>query len=551
MKSVYLMTDEEATKRSEDLLRLMPEQWRVPTISSHDLEGIKENKELLKEITRAVPLKLLLDHTKGSLPAASDKSALTTSHFFLSTPVSKLGAFVSHRWSASPTETVSALIMHMWFAGGPGCCGIPPVIVLVMGILFLVQVIAIIFPPAMAAVVPFISFVFYAIMHASGSECVLWMLGYSQPKFWFDKATVHQTKNPLTQAGLHLFSHYLKQSGELLILFQPEYLTRVWCVYEFAWWLKEKEAKNIALVPLNTYNALCRSVSNAIPSVIFLLCCAVALLLSAFMFAIKWALIFIGRDLLMVALAVVWLCAMCVIVCVVTCFVTSILAPAKTERLKIAEQLRRFEVRDTQAFSEADKKWVLGQICQWWRSEQGEMNDEGALDAFNDYMRTSVAKKLNELQLQRERTLSRTATLIGSLFGIVIAVYMLLGVGYIPALAWPRFEEDFVGFLMTDQCAIYANVGHLWEETCTPDHGVGVANAFAHLNLSCLDGEYVHNYTGAGCAGAYSSSAIVTWLIICAVYVGVALLFCICARGLVHRDPLVPKKANKSRVQAV
>jgi hypothetical protein len=32
---------------------------------------------------------------------------------------------------------------------------------------------------------------------------------------------VHQTQNCLTQSGLHLFEHYLKNSDRLMILFQP------------------------------------------------------------------------------------------------------------------------------------------------------------------------------------------------------------------------------------------------------------------------------------------------------------------------------------------
>ena len=48
----------------------------------------------------------------------------------------------------------------------------------------------------------------------------------------------------------------------------------------------------------------------------------------------------------------------------------------------------------TNSFSSSDKEWVLREIRKWW---------PGGLDAFNDEMRTAVAKRLAVLQRQRER----------------------------------------------------------------------------------------------------------------------------------------------------
>ena len=215
-----------AVEQTSRIVELMPEHWRREDVTPTDFEGIEEHTDLMKEITRAVPLKLLLD--PNGLHAASGKEHLTASHFFLSTPVSKLGAFVSHRWKAEPTETVSAMLMHVWFTSGPRGGGIPPVITVVLFVLGFALVCIIVYPLFIIPFVLLLCPVFTMLLHSSKYDITLRILGHDAPTLWFDKATVHQTTNPLTQAGLHLFGHYLQQADKLFILFQPEYLTRVW-----------------------------------------------------------------------------------------------------------------------------------------------------------------------------------------------------------------------------------------------------------------------------------------------------------------------------------
>ena len=109
-----MVTDAEAAQRTDELVELMPAEWRGDSIKASDLGELRRRedcKKLLKEITRAVPLRLLLDHGPRSL-VASDKEQLTAPYFFLSTPVEKIGSFVSHRWTANPKQTALALMAH-------------------------------------------------------------------------------------------------------------------------------------------------------------------------------------------------------------------------------------------------------------------------------------------------------------------------------------------------------------------------------------------------------------------------------------------------------
>ena len=153
---------------------------------------------------------------------ADDKGKLKASHFFLSTVVDQLQGFLSHRWRANPQETADALMLHFklrlfiivilaeWAVGLLLFVTFTP-----LAVAYLVSV------PAFAAVAVF----------TTKHEFILRQLRCTTPAYWFDKATVHQTEQCLTSAGLYLFGYYLKLSRQLVILFVPEYIERVWCVY--------------------------------------------------------------------------------------------------------------------------------------------------------------------------------------------------------------------------------------------------------------------------------------------------------------------------------
>ena len=82
---------------------------------------------------------------------------------------------------------------------------------------------------------------------------------------------MHQTEHCLNQAGIALFPYYLDRAKELWILFTPEYLTRVWCIYELATWLKTKPDAPLFIVPLNRSSRLFRGALRWWPWIMFVL----------------------------------------------------------------------------------------------------------------------------------------------------------------------------------------------------------------------------------------------------------------------------------------
>ena len=579
---VQLLPAQEADERTSIIMKLVPEPLRGEAVKSADFADIKSNEALLKEITRAVPLKLLLDHSQSGLPAVECKSKLTTSHFFLSTPVTQLSAFVSHRWSTDANLTVTALIMHLWFAGGTGSCSPPPIIPFTLTILSFAAFLIVVYPPLVFPFVPFVNFIFLGILTATAnSETVLRLLGYGAPRFWYDKATVHQTAHSLTQAGVSLFGHFLEKSEQLVILFQPEYLTRVWvreisvkclrparlrsclacsaisytrsplpsrgtltwcvsvfappqCVYELAYWLShERGERSISLVPLNTYNALCRSVNNGLTSALtFVLILLVPGVLTIGVFALPHATILWDTQpdfswLQPVPCVAVLIGAVPIVFCVGYCFAQVVVGPARKERQKVAEQLRNFDVRSTRAFNPSDKEFVLGEICRWWPAADREKS----LDAFNEYVHTKVGPHLTKLQRRRERTIYYVVVSIAGAFYAYVVIFVLMLFDYLKPLAWSTFTKDLYDWLMPASCASAANI-----VSCASD--VGVSHLEYYTSVLCINGTVTPPLSDDGCAGPYESQSLLLWLAIVGSFAVGMLTTCMLSLSCARRSSL-------------
>ena len=206
-----------AEELTTELVQLLPAEWKDADVTAASLEGLRTRddcKPLLAEITRSVPMRLLVEQGPKSLHRC-EKEQLTPSHFLLSVPVEKLGAFVSHRWAADPRQTASALTVHAIFHRGFILWG-PLSFAGMVWFLFYV------WPPIVFLVIPTLGPIVVAAVKAVRSERGLRLLGLHEPNLWFDKACVHQTRDCLTQTGLHLFEHYLEKSDRLMILFQPK-----------------------------------------------------------------------------------------------------------------------------------------------------------------------------------------------------------------------------------------------------------------------------------------------------------------------------------------
>ena len=251
----------------------------------------------------------------------------------------------------------------------------------------------------------------------------------SVPGLWFDKACVHQTEPCLNQAGIALFPYYLQNAKELWILFTPEYLTRVWCIYELATWLKTKPKSPVFIVPLLRSARLYRSVLRWWPWVALVLVSnfgisvfGVALVHQRPSADIRSA-FNVAEDIRQVMWAVVFI----VIIVIAATFVAAyflIVWPLRKERLLIAEQLEKFDVADCSAFYEKDKDYVLGLVAKWFGEAGDAESDQraAALGRFNELVRTRVARRLRRSLLMSEAQLAAFFLLVTLMIFYYVAI---------------------------------------------------------------------------------------------------------------------------------
>lgn len=423
--------DATAARRTVDLVSLMPRDLKGSGVSVKDFAGFEERedcKALLKEITRAVPARLLLD---DSLHKADDKAKLRASHFFLSTVVDQLEGFLSHRWRSNPQETADALMLHFklrfflvvllaaWAVGLLLFMTFLP-----LAVAFLVSV------PAFAAVAVF----------TTKHEFVLRKLGCTTPAYWFDKATVHQTEQCLTNAGLHLFGYYLNRSRQLVVLFVPEYIERVWCVYELAYWLKHKGSKGIVFIPLKTNATFLRFLMMFWP-ILFTFCafCMGVWTLAGFstvrLNSDQFASGAAATSRLTLGLAFPF-------ILVLACSAAFVTWQPRRQRGEVVKMLRQFNVRNTQAHKPSDKDLVLEEIKKW----------NSSLDDFNRYVQTEVATQLDRLQWRREVEVASVVVVLFLPFIApgIMGIYMQRG--DLAPLIWPSMWTDIGAFVEADEC---------------------------------------------------------------------------------------------------
>jgi len=285
-------------------------------------------------------------------------------------------------------------------------------------------------------------------------------LGLCGPQFWMDKATVHQANlqdgngttgfkfvppnvkmsdaeraqqtskyRVLNQAGVGLFDHFLTSSDELWVLFIDRYMTRVWCVYELAYWLRLMRTdshRKIKLIPVERNAKL----YYKHPGFQGLVAWATMAYLGLAFYAASTG--HIGGGSFQSRSETIQYLLMCGGGCYVVAlgFVAQqylqIIVPAKAKRAEIARELKGFSVANTQASFPEDKKLVLGMIATMWRSglSAGASDDE-CLKAFDEEVRTQVAPKLDGLLRQTETDLIR-------MYLIVITVAVGTGAPFIP-----------------------------------------------------------------------------------------------------------------------
>ena len=142
-------------------------------------------------------------------------------------------------------------------------------------------------------------------------------------------------------------------------------------------------------------------------------------------------------------------------ICACACFLifvilaALILVPARRERRRVARQLRTFDVREAEAWSAADKLYVLEKVRSWYG------DSEEALVSFNHFVRTDVATRLGWMQWRREAVIAMLILLVFFVLwcGLVFCFSIFVS-GTSDPLGWPTIAVDLATWAVPDRCLL-------------------------------------------------------------------------------------------------
>ncbi|CAE8620249.1 unnamed protein product [Polarella glacialis] len=189
------------------------------------------------------------------------RSAREKDHDALSFPTNKYDVFLSHSWRTSRWAKYAALLYYTSLVPAV-CAG------LAAGILaFALQV--------HGALPPF----GVSQDYTNFSECnSLWCLGMggctcfailvmwarlcdlaestkksTQASYFLDCLCINQSDAELKQVGIDSIGAYLRNSDSMLVLWSPEYFTRLWCCFELAVFLEKRTNAGLKSLLQNSY----------------------------------------------------------------------------------------------------------------------------------------------------------------------------------------------------------------------------------------------------------------------------------------------------------
>ena len=187
-----------------------------------------------------------------------------------------------------------------------------------------------------------------------------------------------------------------------------------------------------------------------------------------------------------------------------------ILAPARQERLRVAQQLRTFDVCKAQAWSAADKEYLLEKVRSWYGSS--DRRGEAAVKWFNHFVRTDVATCLGWKQRRREAVVAIFILLVSFILwcGLVFAFSIFVS-GTIEPLGWPTIKVDLLTWAVPDHCFL----ANPWiRDHCNTTSGAGYHEWVR--DAPCFNGTLIDApaQVPEGCvASSFGSGRFGTWYV--------------------------------------
>eukprot|EP00439_Symbiodinium_sp_Y106_P052596 s1506_g7.t1 len=221
-----------------------------------------------------------------------------------------------------------------------------------------------------------------------GSVTFFWALACSHhvhvylwdKSYFLDKFCVHQTDLDLKQRGVTSFAAFVGCANRVLLLWSPQYFTRLWCTLEVAALVKANSGKPL---PLDFLPLQLAKIS----------------FISWVLYSVTMSIVQTNRQLnhLIPDLAFI-----CLVMAVASYLLVVSLRQYGRARQALEMQLRTFAVQEADCFSSSDRRAVEKALLRWFAN----------LDVCNKHIREGVFG-CEGRRFYDEDTLYRLATMLG------------------------------------------------------------------------------------------------------------------------------------------
>ena len=209
------------------------------------------------------------------------------------------------------------------------------------------------------------------------------------PRNWvfLDKLCIHQTDDSIKTQGIRALGLFLRHSRKMLVLWSPEYFSRLWCCFELASFLdtmrEDRDGRNdVIFLPIQVGTVL-----FWITPCIFIACATPALLA---LFELQSAELYSQ-----------------IFVCLVVISFNAVLSPVYFSYLRarreLSRQIARFSLRDAECFDESDRELITKLVTKWYST--GDSVDDAVL-AFDSTVKSHLGKLVSQQGLVPWRLLS-------------------------------------------------------------------------------------------------------------------------------------------------
>ena len=304
--------------------------------------------------------------------------------------VNTLDDFFSHSWSTGRFDKWAALLLYLNAPAAALAMAVSAAVVAILESLNVIPTLILTkqkFGPTTAGQVEsdlsgmsMIVGLFFGGLFLLQWQRIRQVFGYESRMCFLDKICIDQKDEARKTAGIASLGAFLASSDNFVVLFSPEYFTRLWCCYELAafYQVKGQEKQKIVFVPV------------AFPRVLF--ANLIAILLSCMPTAVyplvaPW----LGADPNDLTMAETnWLSVPGLLLGTWTMYECQRYAIA---REKIEEQIRSFSLSKAQCFDESDRPRIEREVARWF----GAGDKAEGIQTFDSYVRRDIKKSMEQL----------------------------------------------------------------------------------------------------------------------------------------------------------